>query len=80
MWWRAQSRARVRTSADTPPLDALYALAAGKPAAGQSAGFHLVLAQSAHNEVLEAFVRTLLPMLGERGPALQQIDGYRAWE
>ena len=74
-----------RTPADVREMEAVLdkhvqALAGDRPAARHSVRFHVVLAQAAHNEVLAGFVASFAKLLAERGPALEQVDGYRDWE
>ena len=52
----------------------------GELATPFAARFHLVLAQAAHNEVLYAFVSSLIPLFEERGPALEAHPEFRQWE
>jgi len=56
------------------------ALELGEPAAVYAAGFHVRVAEAAGNEVLIGFISSVAKMLVDRGPILEQIDGYREWE
>lgn len=81
----ARLAALRRTPADLKEIEAVLekharALERGRAAARHSARFHLVLAQAAHNEVLAGFVASFAKLLAERGPALEELDGYREWE
>ncbi|MBB4662426.1 FCD domain-containing protein [Conexibacter arvalis] len=55
-------------------------IAAGRLAVEPSVAFHLKLAESARNELLEGFVISFSDQLAERGPVLERIDGFQAWE
>jgi DNA-binding FadR family transcriptional regulator len=77
--------AERRTPADLEEIETVLnehhrALARGEPAAQYSAGFHLGIARAAHNEVLAGFVASFIPLLAERGPQLESLEGYRQWE
>ncbi len=81
----ARLAATRRTAADLAEIEAVlarhaHALARGRPAARPSVEFHLMLAEAAHNEVLAGFVASFAKLLAERGPELEDIDGYRQWE
>lgn len=52
----------------------------GEPAAVPSAAFHVHVAEAAGNDVLAGFIASIASMLVDRGPILEQIDGYREWE
>jgi GntR family transcriptional repressor for pyruvate dehydrogenase complex len=74
-----------RTPADLTALSAVLeshesALLEERSASKQSARFHLVLAEAAHNDVLAGFVASYRKLLQERGPRLEELDGYREWE
>jgi GntR family transcriptional regulator, transcriptional repressor for pyruvate dehydrogenase complex len=56
------------------------AIADGISAVEPSVRFHIEVAEAAHNEVFVGFVTSFAQLLGERGPILEQIDGYREWE
>ena len=45
-----------------------------------SADFHLGVARAAHNEVLEGFVASYIPLLSERAAVLERLPGYLEWE
>jgi GntR family transcriptional repressor for pyruvate dehydrogenase complex len=60
--------------------DARAASAAGRAAFQLSAEFHLGVARAAHNDVLESFVASYLPLLAERGAWLERLPGYGEWE
>lgn len=81
----ARLAALRRTPADLREIEAVLdkhvrALERGRPAARHSVRFHVVLAQAAHNEVLAGFVASFAKLLAARGPALERLEGYRAWE
>jgi DNA-binding FadR family transcriptional regulator len=81
----ARLAAERRTKSDLDDLKSLLrdhqrALKANDPVTVYAARFHTVVAQSAHNEVLYAFVSTLLPMFEERGPVLEELPTFREWE
>jgi GntR family transcriptional regulator, transcriptional repressor for pyruvate dehydrogenase complex len=81
----ARLAALRRTPADLREIETVLerheiALAAGRRTARWSARFHLMLAEAAHNEVLAGFVASFVKLLVERGPALEQLEGYREWE
>jgi GntR family transcriptional repressor for pyruvate dehydrogenase complex len=81
----AELAARRRTPADLREIEVVLeahkaALARGDTAAELSAAFHLELAEAAHNEVLAGFIESVMGLLTERGPALEQQRGYREWE
>jgi DNA-binding FadR family transcriptional regulator len=52
----------------------------GDPAVEPSVRFHIEIAEAAHNEVLAGFVGTFAELLGERGPILEAVPGFREWE
>ncbi|MDX6691119.1 MAG: GntR family transcriptional regulator, transcriptional repressor for pyruvate dehydrogenase complex [Solirubrobacteraceae bacterium] len=56
------------------------AVAAGASAVEPAVRFHVEIAEAAHNEVLAGFVGSFAQLLGQRGPVLEEIDGYREWE
>jgi DNA-binding FadR family transcriptional regulator len=81
----AELAARRRTAADIREIEAVLEqhaalLERDEPAAEAAARFHLEFAEAAHNEVLAGFVESVLDLLTERGPALEQRRGYREWE
>ncbi len=45
-----------------------------------SADFHLGVARAAHNNVLEGFVASYVPVLAERATVLERLPGYMEWE
>lgn len=45
-----------------------------------SADFHLAVAHAAHNDVLEGFVASYIPLLSERAAVLESLPGYTEWE
>jgi GntR family transcriptional repressor for pyruvate dehydrogenase complex len=74
-----------RTEADLAEIAAVlddheHAIATGEPAVEPSVRFHVEVAEAAHNEVLAGFVSSFTELLGERGPVLEAVDGYREWE
>jgi GntR family transcriptional regulator, transcriptional repressor for pyruvate dehydrogenase complex len=81
----AELAARRRTAADMREIEAVLEqhttlLERDEPAAEVAARFHLELAEAAHNEVLAGFIESVMGLLTERGPALEQRRGYREWE
>ncbi|SRR5579883_402170 len=77
--------ARRATAEDLSELerlvgDARAAMAARRAAFHLSAEFHLGVARAAHNDVLQSFVASYLPLLAERGAALERLPGYSEWE
>ena len=81
----ARLAALRRTDEDLRALEGVLAtheraLAEDTPAARVSAQFHVVLADAAHNDVLAGFVASYRELLVTRGPSLEEVDGYRAWE
>lgn len=81
----AELAARRRTAADMREIEAVLEQHAAllerhEPAAELAARFHLELAEAAHNEVLAGFIESVMGLLMERGPALEQRRGYREWE
>jgi GntR family transcriptional repressor for pyruvate dehydrogenase complex len=45
-----------------------------------SADFHLGVVRAAHNNVLEGFVASYVPILVERAAVLERLPGYTEWE
>lgn len=81
----AELAAQRRTAADIREIEAVLAehqalLARDEVAAEVAARFHLELAEAAHNEVLAGFIESVMGLLNERGPTLEQQPGYREWE
>jgi GntR family transcriptional regulator, transcriptional repressor for pyruvate dehydrogenase complex len=81
----ARLAAERRTKTDIEEMKALLrdhqlAFKHDLPVTVYAARFHTVVAQSAHNEVLLAFVSKLLPMFEERGPILEELPTFREWE
>ena len=81
----AELAARRRTPADVREIEACLEqhrdlLERDEPAADAAARFHLKLAEAAHNEVLAGFIESVMGLLMERGPELEQHRGYREWE
>ena len=81
----AELAARRRTPADLREIDACLEehrdlLERDEPAADAAARFHLKIAEAAHNEVLAGFIESVMGLLMERGPELEQHRGYREWE
>jgi len=60
--------------------EARQARSARRPAFPLSSEFHLGVARAAHNDVLESFVASYLPLLAERGAVLERLPGYVEWE
>jgi DNA-binding FadR family transcriptional regulator len=81
----ARCAADRRTDSDLAEIakaitDHEAAVADGRPAVEPSVRFHVEVAEAAHNEVLAGFVGSFAHLLGERGPILEEIPGYREWE
>jgi len=81
----ARLAASRRTDSDLEEIlraleDHERAIEDGSPAVEPSVRFHVEVAEAAHNEVLVGFVRSFAALLGERGPILEEIPGYREWE
>jgi DNA-binding FadR family transcriptional regulator len=81
----ARMAAERRTAADIAEIaqalaDHEQALRAGESGVEPSVRFHVEVAEAAHNEVLAGFVRSFATMLGERGPILEGLPGFREWE
>ena len=77
--------ARRATAANLAALERLVESARSAHAAGQrgfliGADFHLGVAGAAHNNVLEGFVASYIPVLAERGAVLERLPGYVEWE
>jgi len=56
------------------------AVAEGDAAVEPAVRFHVEIAEAAHNEILAGFVGSFTQLLGQRGPLLEEIAGYREWE
>lgn len=81
----ARCAAKRRTETDLAEIaraitDHEAAVAEGRPAVEPAVRFHVEVAEAAHNEVLAGFVGSFAHLLGERGPILEEIPGYREWE
>lgn len=81
----ARLAAERRTAADIAEIaralaDHEEALRTGDSGVEPSVRFHVEVAEAAHNEVLAGFVRSFATMLGERGPILEELPGFREWE
>lgn len=81
----ASLAAQRAAPADVAELERLVdaareAKAAARPAFLFSSQFHLGVARAAHNDVLEGFVASYMPVLAERGTALERLPGYVEWE
>jgi GntR family transcriptional regulator, transcriptional repressor for pyruvate dehydrogenase complex len=81
----ARLAAERRTDADLAEIsraldDHAKAIADGVPAVEPSVRFHVEVAEAAHNEVLASFVASFSEILGQRGPVLEEVDGFREWE
>lgn len=77
--------AERRTEADLAEIgkaiaDHEAAVAEGVSAVEPAVRFHIEIAEAAHNEVLAGFVGSFAQLLGQRGPILEEIGGYREWE
>ena len=81
----ARCAAMRRTESDLAEIeqaltDHEQAIEEGVSAVEPSVRFHVEVAEAAHNEVLAGFVRSFAELLAERGPILEQVEGYRQWE
>jgi DNA-binding FadR family transcriptional regulator len=81
----ARLAAERRTAADIAEMakalaDHEQALRTRESGVEPSVRFHVEVAEAAHNEVLAGFVRSFATMLGERGPILEELPGFRDWE
>jgi GntR family transcriptional repressor for pyruvate dehydrogenase complex len=56
------------------------ALRDGTLAVEPSVRFHVAIGLAAHNEVLSGFVQSFQEPLTERGPILEEFEGFREWE
>jgi GntR family transcriptional repressor for pyruvate dehydrogenase complex len=52
----------------------------GELAVEPSVRFHVQIAEATHNEVIAGFVHTFQEPLAQRGPVLEEMDGFRDWE
>jgi GntR family transcriptional regulator, transcriptional repressor for pyruvate dehydrogenase complex len=74
-----------RTSAELAKLRSVLAsqqrlVQRGRPALPRAALFHVLLLEAGHNEVLASFASSCRLILEERGPKLDQVEGYQDWE
>lgn len=81
----ARLAAERRTPAEVAELEQIIEehralVAAGELAVGPSVRFHLKVAEAAHNDVLESFVASFCDQLSARGPILEEVAGFQAWE
>lgn len=81
----ARLAAERRTEPDLSEIadclaDHARAIEAGEPAVEPSVRFHVRIGEAAHSEVLSSFVSSFAEMMTERGPLLEEVDGYREWE
>lgn len=83
--YAATLAAERRTEADLVEIaqaltDHEGALRRGELAVEPSVRFHIRIAEAAHNEVVAGFVHSFQQPLAERGPVLEEMDGFRDWE
>lgn len=45
-----------------------------------SVRFHIQIAEATHNDVIAGFVHSFQDPLAQRGPVLEEMDGFREWE
>src|SRR5579859_4186120 len=81
----ARLAAERRTEADLLEIgqalaDHRAAIQAGTPAVEASVRFHVKIGEAAHSEVLASFVNSFVEIMTERGPILEEQNGYREWE
>ncbi len=81
----ARRAAERRTETDLVEIskaisDHQLAVVEGVSAVEPAVRFHVEIAEAAHNEVLAGFVGSFAQLLGQRGPILEEVDGYREWE
>jgi DNA-binding FadR family transcriptional regulator len=81
----ARLAAERRTAADIAEIamalsDHERAIENGELGVEPAVRFHVEVAEAAHNEILAGFVASFADMLGQRGPILEQIPGFREWE
>ena len=81
----ASLAAERRTDADLSEIaqaliDHEEALRRGELAVEPSVRFHLQIAEATHNDVIAGFVHTFQDPLAQRGPVLEEMEGFREWE
>jgi GntR family transcriptional regulator, transcriptional repressor for pyruvate dehydrogenase complex len=81
----ASLAAERRTDADINELaqalvDHEEAVRRGELAVEPSVRFHLQVAEATHNDVIAGFVHSFQEPLAERGPTLEEMEGFREWE
>jgi DNA-binding FadR family transcriptional regulator len=81
----ARLAAERRTDSELKEIEEILGVharlvAEGELGVGPSVAFHLKLAEAAHNEVLAGFVASFTDQLAERGPILEEIEGFPKWE
>jgi GntR family transcriptional repressor for pyruvate dehydrogenase complex len=81
----ARLAAERRTESDLRELEEALsdyeaAMREGRLAVEASVRFHMKIAEAAHSELLAGFVASMGEILGERGPALESMPGFRQWE
>jgi len=45
-----------------------------------AANFNVLLAEAAHNEVLESIIEQFVRLMVERGPQVYSLEGFREWD
>jgi GntR family transcriptional repressor for pyruvate dehydrogenase complex len=81
----ARLAAERRTESDLREMeqalaDHEQAIADGASAVEPSVRFHVAIAEAAQNEWLAGFAHSFQQPLTERGPLLEAVPGFRAWE
>jgi GntR family transcriptional repressor for pyruvate dehydrogenase complex len=61
-------------------VDHEEAVRRGDLAVEPSVRFHLQIAEATHNDVLAGFVHSFQDPLAQRGPVLEEMEGFREWE
>lgn len=81
----ASLAAERRTEADLRDIakalsDHEEALHAGELGVEPAVRFHLEVAEATHNDVIAGFVHSFQDPLAQRGPVLEEMEGFRKWE
>lgn len=81
----ASLAAERRTEADLNEIaqalaDHEAALLRGELGVEPSVRFHLQIGEATHNDVIAGFVHSFQDPLAQRGPVLEEMDGFREWE
>jgi GntR family transcriptional repressor for pyruvate dehydrogenase complex len=83
--YAASLAAERRTEADLKEIvqaltDHEELIRRGELAVEPSVRFHIRIAEATHNEVVAGFVHSFQEPLAQRGPVLEEMDGFRDWE